>query len=71
MKIGILLSPVNLPQEIPFYCMRCRSMLMKQNRDILLVGFNLEYPAMEIPLGMGWTNYQCHSCKVQYNFYYQ
>jgi len=70
-KIAVILSPVNLPADVPFFCMRCRYRLFHINRDILVVNFGAEYPAKEIPLGMGELFVKCHSCKVDYRFYWQ
>lgn len=71
MTIGMIVSRVALPDLIPMYCMRCRSMLFKNDREILVISVGLEYPAHEIPLNMGWVQYQCHSCKLRLNYYYQ
>jgi hypothetical protein len=71
MKVAVVLSHVNLPSAVPFYCMRCRSMLFMQNRDILTIHFGGQYPTNDIPKGMGWIQMRCHSCKTDWNFYYQ
>lgn len=71
MKVSIVLSQINLPQAVPFYCMRCRSTLFTINRDILMVSIGTQYPAREIPKNMGWLDHRCHSCKTNYNLYWQ
>jgi hypothetical protein len=71
MIINFVLGVENLPESVPFYCMRCRSQLWKMNRDILAVWMGDIYPPREIPRGMGWVSHKCHSCHVMINLYYQ
>lgn len=71
MRVSIILAQDNLPEAIPFYCMRCRNMLFKINRDVLVISFGTAYPSQDIPKGMGWVDIQCHSCKTSWNFYWQ
>lgn len=67
----VILTKQNLPQAVPYFCMRCRSRLFHVNRDILAMYVGEAYPAKEIPKGMGWIEIKCHGCEYIYNFYWQ
>lgn len=71
MIINIVMAPFNLPDSVPFYCIRCRTQLFRANRDILALWMGEGYPPLEIPRGMGWEQRKCHSCKTVWNFYWQ
>ena len=67
----VILGPENLAELVWYSCMRCKNNLFKANRDILVVYMGGAYPLTEIPRGMGVIQIQCHSCKKQWNFYWQ
>lgn len=69
MIINIFFAPSNLPNEIPLYCLRCRSQLFRVNREVVAVWTGEGYPARFIARGTGWIQIKCHSCKGIYNFY--
>jgi hypothetical protein len=70
-KAAVILSPYNVPLEIPLYCMRCTNMLFKCNREVIMIYFGLEYPSHDIPRGMGLINIRCHTCRFTWRFYWQ
>jgi hypothetical protein len=68
-KSVIILTKQNLPQAIPYFCMRCRNRLFHINRDILVM--YLGEPYKEIPRGMGEIEIKCRGCEYVYTFYWQ
>lgn len=67
----IILTKQNLPQAIPYFCMRCRRMMFKVNRDILVMYMGEGYPEKEIPKGMGLLEHKCRGCQYVYTLYWQ
>lgn len=67
----IILTKRNLPEAIPYFCMRCKSRLFHVNRDILVQYLGDAYPSRQIPKGMGLVEVKCHGCEYKYNFYFQ
>lgn len=41
------------------------------NHDVLVLWNGPNYPAREIPLGMGWVQHKCRGCQNVYNIYFQ
>jgi hypothetical protein len=70
MIAAFILSPINTVTEIPMYCFRCRSYLFTINREVLAISMGTAYPVSEIPRNMGWLKHKCHSCKFEYNMYF-
>ena len=68
---NIILTAANMPQMVPYFCMRCRSRIHHLNRDILVVWQGDGYPDKEIPKNMGRVQVKCHGCETIYNFYFQ
>jgi hypothetical protein len=66
---AVILSPENLVEAEPYYCMKCRYHLFDINRGILAVSLGTMYPPLEIPRGMAWVQVKCHQCKAMWNFY--
>lgn len=67
----IILTKQNLPQAIPYYCMRCRNRMFDINRDIMALYLGPGYPAREIPRNMGMVEHKCRGCEYVYTFYFQ
>lgn len=67
----IILNKNNLPNEVPYFCMRCKSRLFHLNRDVVAIYQGEGYPEKEIPRNMGLVSIKCHGCESKYNFYYQ
>lgn len=70
-KSVIILTKQNLPEAIPYFCMRCRNRLFHVNRDILVMYLGNAYPGKEIPKGMGALEFKCRGCEYVYTFYWQ
>lgn len=68
--VNIIISHENLPEAIPYYCIRCKSYIFSINRDTTAIWMGEGYPEREIPKGMGWVHFFCHGCKRDYNFYF-
>lgn len=67
----IILTKVNLPEAVPYYCMRCRHKLFHINREVMVMWQGEGYPEREIPRGMGMAEIKCSGCPSKYTFYYQ
>jgi len=67
---AVILSPVNLPEKKDLYCMGCARYLCSINREILTISMGTAYPLQEVPRNMGWIRQGCHTCKMEFNFYF-
>lgn len=67
----IILTKQNLPEGVPYYCMRCKTRMFDINRDIAVLFMGNDYPTRDIPKGMGFIKHKCRGCMHVYTFYFQ
>ena len=70
-RVNFIVTQTNLPEAVPYFCMRCRSRLFHINREILVVWMGDNYPEKEIPKGMGFLEHKCKGCQMIYSMYWQ
>ena len=70
-KVNFILTQYNLPEAVPYFCMRCKNRLFHINREILVLWMGTGYPEREIPKNMGFIEHKCKGCEMVYSLYFQ
>lgn len=69
--VNLILTKENLPSVAEFYCIRCKALMFKSNRDLLTIWTGTTYPSEAIPKNMALLEYKCRNCPTTYSTYYQ